>query len=65
MKEPLADEVVEAHLPPDPHARWFLRRFGAALLSTYRTTYRTMDPLVAQVIGAPGVLPVAPADTDR
>ncbi|HZZ97652.1 MAG TPA: hypothetical protein VFE19_11565 [Jatrophihabitantaceae bacterium] len=59
--EPLDDDVVEAHLPADqPHARWFLRRFAASV-GDY---YRTMDPHVAQVITAPGVLPVSLAEPE-
>jgi hypothetical protein len=59
VDEPLDDDVVEAHLPADqPHARWFLRRFADAI-GDY---YRTMDPHVAQLITAPGVLPATPSE---
>jgi hypothetical protein len=58
VDEPLDADVIEAHLPADqPHTRWFLRRFADAV-GDY---YRTMDPHVAQLITAPGVLPATPS----
>ena len=47
MRQSTSDAVVDAH-----HHR-FVRRFAAAIANLYRT----MDPSVAQVIAAPGVIP--------
>jgi hypothetical protein len=61
MAGPVSDDVLDAHLPADqPHARWFLRRFASAI----GDTYRTMDPFVAQVVAAPGVMLVAPPSSE-
>jgi hypothetical protein len=40
-----------------PHTHWFFARFASAI----GNTYRSMDPFVAQLITAPGLLP---ADQD-
>jgi hypothetical protein len=57
MGEPVPaahDEVVHDHLPgDDPHTHWFFHRFASAI----GDTYRSIDPLVAQLITTPGVLP--------
>jgi hypothetical protein len=54
------ERAVEDHLPDDdPHTHWFFTRFASAISSTYRS----IDPLVAQLITAPGVLPTGP-ETD-
>jgi hypothetical protein len=51
------DHLVVDHLSSDdPRTHWFFRRFADAISSTYRS----MDPFVAQLITAPGVLPAEP-----
>jgi hypothetical protein len=57
MSEPMPDEVLEAHLPEgQPHAQWFLRRFVGSIAGAYRD----LDPIVAQIWTAPGIVPVTP-----
>jgi hypothetical protein len=48
-----APDVVAAHAT-NARSRWILARFAGAIASCYRT----MDPLVAQVVAEPGVTPV-------
>ena len=55
MDDEFPDDVVNAHTDSDPdRTRWFVQRFAGAIASCYRT----MDPVVAQVVAAPGVAPV-------
>ncbi len=56
MDDEFPDDVVSAHAPDtDPdRTRWFVQRFAGAIARCYRT----MDPVVAQVVAAPGVAPV-------
>ncbi len=50
-------DVIAAHTT-NARSRWMLARFAGAIASCYRT----MDPVVAQVVGEPGVNPVVAAD---
>ena len=60
MPDSIPDDVVDAHLPDgQPHARWFLRRF----VDSVAGAYRNLDPIVAQVWMAPGIVPVTPDDS--
>ncbi len=59
MTDELADEVeaVATHAA-NARSRWILARFAGAIASCYRT----MDPVVAQVVGEPGVAPVVASE---
>jgi hypothetical protein len=54
--------VVAAHVPVEgadrDRTRWFFPRFAGAIVQCYRT----MDPVVAQVVAAHGVTPVVVDD---
>jgi hypothetical protein len=55
--EAVDPDVVAAHTA-NARSRWMLARFAGAIASCYRT----MDPVVAQVVAEPGVAPVVAAD---
>ncbi len=60
MTDEIADvsaEVVAAHTT-NARSRWILARFAGAIAACYRT----MDPVVAQVVAEPGVAPIVSPD---